>query len=343
MNHEYWYLSRAAGFAAYGLLFSSVALGLLTRTRLLERALRRNRTFDLHRFVSLLAVVFTLFHVYILLGDGFFSFSVWQLSFPFISPYRMWAMTAGVAATYLLVIVVASFYVRQFIGYRAWRAIHFATFALFALAAAHGITSGTDTGEAWAKTTYVATIVVVMALLFYRLQHRLPATAGFRAVRAGSGFAAAAAAALILLATGLFSARPFSASAGGGAGETAAISYMPSFADNLSATYKQTTAPSGSQLAIEGDADGDITFRIEIELDQSASTVTTNDVRLLAPGSGELVCEGKLTTLRGNDMALACEGTGPLAGVRVSASSRFSASRNGTVTGSLNGTMERTA
>ena len=28
MNHEFWYLSRAAGFTAYLLLFASMALGI---------------------------------------------------------------------------------------------------------------------------------------------------------------------------------------------------------------------------------------------------------------------------------------------------------------------------
>src|SRR2546429_663619 len=38
MNHEYWYLSRAAGFTAYLLLFVAAALGILVRTPLPHEA-----------------------------------------------------------------------------------------------------------------------------------------------------------------------------------------------------------------------------------------------------------------------------------------------------------------
>ena len=132
MNHEYWYLSRAAGFTAYLLLFAAAALGILVSTRLGERVARRNLIFDIHRFTSILALGFSLFHVYILLGDGYFNFNVWQLSLPFISPYRNWQVAAGVFGLYAMAIVVVSFYVRQFVGYRAWRTLHYLTFAMYA-------------------------------------------------------------------------------------------------------------------------------------------------------------------------------------------------------------------
>jgi hypothetical protein len=90
-----------------------------------------------------LALLFTLFHVYVLLADGYFNFNVWQLSIPFLSPYRGWQTAAGVLALYALTLLIVSFYVRRYIGYRAWRALHFLTFALFAAATLHGITAGT--------------------------------------------------------------------------------------------------------------------------------------------------------------------------------------------------------
>ena len=96
MNHEFWYLSRAAGFTAYVLLFVSVALGISIGTRLTERLAKRITIFDMHRFTTILALAFTLFHVYVLLGDGYFNFNVWQLSIPFLSPYRGWQTAAGV-------------------------------------------------------------------------------------------------------------------------------------------------------------------------------------------------------------------------------------------------------
>src|SRR5258708_5732461 len=113
----------------------SVVLGLTMNTRLADRFVRRNATYDMHRFISILALGFTLFHIYILLGDGYFNYPVQQLSLPFLSPYRPLEIAIGVFATYALVIVVGSFYLRRFIGYRAWRTLHYLTFALFGSAA----------------------------------------------------------------------------------------------------------------------------------------------------------------------------------------------------------------
>ena len=116
MTQEFWYLSRAAGFTAYLLLFVSVALGIAIGTRLADRIAKRNVIFDLHRFTAVMALAFSLFHVYILLLDGFFNFNVWELSLPFLSPYRAWQTAVGVFALYALALLILSFYVRRFIA-----------------------------------------------------------------------------------------------------------------------------------------------------------------------------------------------------------------------------------
>jgi|CXWL01.1.fsa_nt_gi hypothetical protein len=202
MNHEFWYLSRAAGFTAYGLLFVSVALGIMIGTRLTGR-FSRGDVFDIHRFTSVLALVFTLFHVYILLGDGYFNFNIWQLSLPFASPYLPWQTAAGVAGLYVLAVVVASSYLRRFIGYRAWRAIHFATFALFGVATLHGVTAGTDASAAWARLIYFSASLTTLALIVYRVQYHLPAEAHARRMRFGAATAALLVAGILMLSTGV--------------------------------------------------------------------------------------------------------------------------------------------
>ena len=169
MNHEYWYLSRAAGFTAYLLLFASAALGIAMSTKFAARFERGNFSFDLHRFVSILALLFSLFHVYVLLGDQYFSFSVWQLSAPFASPYRTLSTTIGVISLYAMALIIASFYVKRFIGYRTWRAIHFLTFAMYAGVTAHGIFAGTDTSRPWARLIYAGTGAALMLMVAYRI------------------------------------------------------------------------------------------------------------------------------------------------------------------------------
>lgn len=178
MNHEYWYLSRAAGFTAYLLLFFSVAQGILLTARIGERVVRRNFWFELHRYVSILALAFSLFHVYILLGDHYLNFSVAQLSIPFAATHRPQALALGMLGLYGLIIVTASFYVRKYTGYQFWRTLHYITFLLFAMVWLHGIQAGSggdgDTSTPWAILIYMLTGAIVLGLIWYRIQKVTP-------------------------------------------------------------------------------------------------------------------------------------------------------------------------
>lgn len=346
MTQEFWYLSRAAGFTAYLLLFVSVALGISVGTRLGDRIAKRNTIFDLHRFTTILALAFTLFHVYILLFDGFFNFSVWQLSLPFLSPYRRWQTAVGVFAMYAFALIVISFYVRQFIGYRAWRAIHFVTFAMFASVALHGITAGTDTAEPWAKLIYVATGAATLALILYRIQHHVPATGAMRTVRLAAGVAAVSVVSLLFLSTGLLSNGGASANATASSASAGARPFLGTFTDSLTGNYTQTRDTSGTQLAITGIVAGDVAARLRIELAQSATSaqqpvVTRNVVELRDETTDAVLCTGALTALQNGVMRATCEGSGPYSGVRISIASSLQADNAGTISGTIDGTMAR--
>lgn len=194
MTHDFWYLSRGAGVTAYLLLTASVVLGLLVHTRIGDRLVPRNGTFDLHRFISILALAFTALHAYILLGDEYFAFTPWELSIPFALSYRPVQTAIGVLSAYALVIVVVSFYIRQLIGYRAWPTVHYLTFALYVAAAAHGILTGSDTAQLWAHAMYLGSAGIVFTLIAYRIQVRLPNSPLGTAMRFASGGALAVAA-----------------------------------------------------------------------------------------------------------------------------------------------------
>lgn len=310
MNHEFWYLSRAAGFTAYLLLFVSVALGISMGTRLVERFVRRNVVFDLHRFTTLLALTFTLFHVYILLLDGYFQFNVWELSIPFLSPYRTWETAVGVFALYALALLIVSFYVRRLIGYRVWRALHFLTFAMFAAAALHGIAAGTDTTEWWAKAIYVVTGSSTIGLIFYRIQYQMPDSSPVRAMRMGAGVTTVVVAALLLFGTSLFRS-PSTTTAGnvavaaqlvgqpGGAAQPAqslpaqSFPFLASFDTDFSGTYDQSRDASSSHLTLDGTASGDLSAKLHVELQQKLLVPTPdNEVGENDPADDE-VAEAK--------------------------------------------------
>lgn len=169
MDHTYWYLTRAAGLVAYLLLFLSVVFGLLMTGDLVGRRLTRFSAYDLHRFLTLLALAVTAFHALIVLPDGFIGFSVWDVAVPFVSSYRTSYMAAGVFGLWLMALFVATFYLRPLVPYKAWRLLHYATFAAFTLALVHGAGAGTDTQQVWARDLYAVTGFVAFDLVVYRV------------------------------------------------------------------------------------------------------------------------------------------------------------------------------
>ncbi|MBI2862507.1 MAG: ferric reductase-like transmembrane domain-containing protein [Chloroflexi bacterium] len=167
-DHTFWYLSRATGFSAYLVLFLNVCLGLLISSLFSGPLLARWQSFDLHQFTGLLALGLTALHGLSLLGDRYFGFTVGQISLPFTSPYRPFWTTLGILSFYSLAVVVASYYVRQRIGYSAWRKLHYMTFGLFVMALGHSVMSGTDASEPWAAIIYWGTGAIVAILTLRR-------------------------------------------------------------------------------------------------------------------------------------------------------------------------------
>ncbi|MCZ7568288.1 MAG: ferric reductase-like transmembrane domain-containing protein [Ardenticatenaceae bacterium] len=171
-NHTFWFLSRAAGLSAFALLTINVCLGLMVSSRSLDAFLARWRAYDLHQFSALLALGFLGLHIFALLGDHYFNFRLSELLVPLALPYRPAWTALGVVAFYLMIGIVASFYVRRLIGYRTWRLIHYLTFGVYLLALAHGLFSGTDSGRLWAAMLYVGSATAVATLTTWRILSR---------------------------------------------------------------------------------------------------------------------------------------------------------------------------
>ena len=64
--------------------------------------------------------------------------------------------------------VYASFAARKWIGARAWRRLHWATYLVFALATVHGLAAGTDSGATWALGLYGGATGAVLAATAWR-------------------------------------------------------------------------------------------------------------------------------------------------------------------------------
>jgi methionine sulfoxide reductase heme-binding subunit len=167
-SHFFWYVSRTSAMLAYILLFINICLGIGLKTKTLEPLVRRWRTFDLHQFTSILGGALILLHVFSLLGDAYFNFSVSQLLVPMASPYRPLWTALGSIALYAGAVIALSSFIRKLIGQNLWRVLHFLSYALFFVILAHGIMAGTDSSTVWVKWMYVSTGAVTAFLFLWR-------------------------------------------------------------------------------------------------------------------------------------------------------------------------------
>ncbi|MEP6990827.1 MAG: ferric reductase-like transmembrane domain-containing protein [bacterium] len=135
-------LSNYAGLGAIGLLTLNILIGLLLATKynpVRRWPHRRIDTVLIHNYTGYAALVLVLVHPALLLLPNRVDFHVIDLFYPMNAPKQPWINTTGALAAYLLIVVVATSYVRFRIGRRWWKRIHFATYALFPLYAVHAI------------------------------------------------------------------------------------------------------------------------------------------------------------------------------------------------------------
>ncbi len=164
-----WEVARTGGMLAYVLVTASVVIGMLISLKLRSPAWPRFLTTDLHRYVTVFALTFTVVHGLAVWVDPFTGFTPAEVLLPAASHYRPLWVGLGIVGGYLLLAVWASEYVRRWIGYAWWRALHYLAFAVFALATLHGIGTGSDTSAPWALAIYFVCTGAVLALLGWRL------------------------------------------------------------------------------------------------------------------------------------------------------------------------------
>ncbi len=165
----FWILARASGLTAYVLLTASVLAGLLVKARPFGKAVKPATATDLHRFLSMLGLGALGIHGIALVLDTAVPIPVQALFIPGIASYRPLWTGVGVVAGELMALIIASFSLRRFIGSRNWRRLHYATYATFAAATAHGVMSGTDTSRPWALGLYVGALGAVVAATAWRI------------------------------------------------------------------------------------------------------------------------------------------------------------------------------
>jgi sulfoxide reductase heme-binding subunit YedZ len=163
---ELWYLARASGVVSLILLTVVVVLGIVTRARGSLGALTghsRLVVVALHRSASLLAVAFLGIHITTLMFDPYAQLKLIDLVMPFTSSYRPLFVGLGALALDLMAALVITSLLRNRIGRRVWRAVHWLAYAMWPVALLHGIGSGTDRSRSWMIGVDITCVLAVLA------------------------------------------------------------------------------------------------------------------------------------------------------------------------------------
>jgi methionine sulfoxide reductase heme-binding subunit len=171
-THVFWVTSRAAGVIALLASSGAVTVGLLMGGRFLTGRTAQLRV--THEALALATIAAIVLHAGALLGDGFLSPSLADVTVPLVSGYqRVWT-TTGIVAGWILIVLGLSYYARARIGVARWRLLHRFTAVGWLLGVLHGILEGTDAGTAWFVIAVAAAALPAGALLAVRWSDPAP-------------------------------------------------------------------------------------------------------------------------------------------------------------------------
>ena len=171
-----WYLTRGTGVVALLLLTAVLVLGIAGTVRWHRPGWPRFLVANLHKDLTLLAIVFVAAHVVTTVADRFAPIRLLDAVVPFASPYRpIWLGLGTVAFDLLLALLVTSL-VRARIGYGSWRVVHFLAYAAWPVALMHSFGTGSDSPFGWfALLGFACTAAVCLAVAVRVLRSDGPA------------------------------------------------------------------------------------------------------------------------------------------------------------------------
>ena len=164
-----WFATRGAGIVSMLLFSAVVVLGVLTTMRWGSDRWPRFLTVEIHRTISLLSVVFLAVHILTAILDPFTNLGISAALVPFASSYRPLWVGLGVLSIYLGAAVLITSLLRDRVGLRLWRAIHWLAYACWPLALLHSIGSGSDATAPWMIAVDALCVVPVAFAVAWRL------------------------------------------------------------------------------------------------------------------------------------------------------------------------------
>lgn len=164
-----WFATRGAGVVSLLLFTAVTCLGILTVLRWQSASWPRFLTVELHRNLALLSVVFLAIHIATAILDPFVELGWFSTVVPFVSDYRPLWVGLGTLSVDLLVAVLVTSLLRNQVGQRAWRAVHWLAYGAWPLAVVHGLGSGSDASATWMRGIDAGCLLAVGAAVAWRV------------------------------------------------------------------------------------------------------------------------------------------------------------------------------
>jgi Ferric reductase like transmembrane component len=164
-----WYLARGTGLVSILLLTIVVVLGITQVQRYAAEGWPRFVIAGLHKNLSLLVMVFLGVHIASSVIDAFAPIPWIAAVVPYASSYRPFWLGLGALSFDLLIALVVTSLVRQRLGLRAWRAIHWSAYACWPIAFVHGLGTGSDGRVGWVQLFDLVCLAAVVGSIGWRL------------------------------------------------------------------------------------------------------------------------------------------------------------------------------
>jgi sulfoxide reductase heme-binding subunit YedZ len=165
-----WYATRASGIMALILLTVTMVLGLVTTSRARARNWPGFAQQEIHRRLSMIAMVFLAIHVLTSVLDTYVSIGWAAIVVPFTSLYDRFWVSVGTIGLDLMVAVFVTSLLRSRLRPSTWRALHWLAYLCWPIALAHTFGMGTDAAEPWVIVLGAACVVSVAIAFGWKLR-----------------------------------------------------------------------------------------------------------------------------------------------------------------------------
>jgi sulfoxide reductase heme-binding subunit YedZ len=139
-----WYTTRATGIITMLLFTGVVALGTLVANRVGGTFIGRFEINEVHRSLTMVAMVFLVIHIVTTVLDSFVSTGLISAVVPMTSAYKRIPVALGAVAFDLILAVWISSLLKLRIKNETWRFLHWFSWLAYAISLVHGYLSGTD-------------------------------------------------------------------------------------------------------------------------------------------------------------------------------------------------------